>query len=61
MSEQKFSSDGLLKPMDREQFEHWLALHGAMPVGSPREVYQASGDLAWKAYKRGRDDQRKLP
>jgi len=57
----KFKSDWLQNPMTREQFEHWLARWGVMPEGSSPAVYKASGDIAWRAYRRGRDDQKKLP
>ncbi len=55
-----FKSDGLPLPMTRRQFEHWLARWGSMPKGSSPEVYKAAGNLAWKAYRRGRDDQKKV-
>jgi hypothetical protein len=43
--------------MTPQDFKHWFAKHGAMPVGARPEDYHLAEQIAWKAYLRGKKDQ----
>lgn len=53
------SSDGLRCPMNEQDFFHWIAKHGKMPLGTSPEGYITMREIAWKAYLRGKKDQAK--